>query len=210
MAQMNWRISGEEFAACNCEWGCPCQFNARPSKGHCTGGLWMRISEGFFGETRLDGVVWGFMGQWPGAIHEGNGTLVVFIDERASDPQRKALTEIGYGKHSAEGTLFNIFTAVCPRQLEPVIARIELDCDPVKRMASVRIPGMLEASGEPIRNPVTGDPHFPKLVLPGGFEFKEADFCSSHLKATAPLKLENRNGHGHFARVAWGPSGYIE
>jgi hypothetical protein len=210
MAQTNWRISGEEFAACNCEWGCPCQFNALPSKGHCTGGLWMLISDGFFGDTQLDGVVWGFMGQWPGAIHEGNGSFVVFIDERASAAQRTALTEIGYGKHSAEGTLFHIMSVVCPRQLEPVIARIELATEPAKRLARVRIADVLEVSGETIRNPVTGDPHFPKLVLPNGFEFKEADFCSSDFKSTAPLKIENRSGHGHFARVAWGPSGYLE
>jgi hypothetical protein len=209
MAQIDWRISGTEFSACNCEWGCPCQFNALPSKGHCTGGLWMKIDQGYFGDTRLDGLVWGMMGEWPGALHEGNGTLATYIDESATPAQRRAITEIVSGAHSAEGTLFNIFSLVCPTKLEPVCKPIEFQLDPGQRIARIRIPGELELDGEPIRNPVTGDAHFPRLELPNGFEFKAAEFASSHLKSTGPLKLDNRNGHGHFAQVAWGPSGYL-
>jgi hypothetical protein len=33
--QIRWRIAGEEFASCNCNWGCPCQFNALPTTGRC-------------------------------------------------------------------------------------------------------------------------------------------------------------------------------
>jgi hypothetical protein len=29
------RIAGEEVGNCNCTWGCPCQFNALPTTGHC-------------------------------------------------------------------------------------------------------------------------------------------------------------------------------
>jgi hypothetical protein len=210
MAMTDWRIKGTEFGTCNCDWGCPCQFNARPSAGHCTGGLAMKIDEGYFGATRLDGIVWGMMGQWPGAIHEGNGALMVYIDESADAKQRQALVEIVHGKHSAEGTLFHIFSAVCPKKVDPVFAPIELTIDHAARTAKLRVPGVLEASGEPIRNPVTNDPHYPKLVLPNGFEFKEADFASGNLKATGPLKIDKQKGHAHFAQIQLGPQGFIE
>jgi hypothetical protein len=31
-----WRITGEQYAGCNnnYNWGCTCQFNARPTHGH--------------------------------------------------------------------------------------------------------------------------------------------------------------------------------
>ncbi len=32
-----WEIKGREFGNCNCDYGCPCQFNALPTHGHCRG-----------------------------------------------------------------------------------------------------------------------------------------------------------------------------
>ena len=33
-----WHLSGTVFIACNCDYGCPCNFNARPTHGSCEGG----------------------------------------------------------------------------------------------------------------------------------------------------------------------------
>jgi hypothetical protein len=36
-----WRFEADYFTACNCDWGCPCNFNARPTEGRCLGwGAW--------------------------------------------------------------------------------------------------------------------------------------------------------------------------
>lgn len=209
MAAIDWSMKGEIFAACNCNWGCPCQFNALPSSGNCTGGLTMRIDKGHFDGEKLDGVLWGMCAEWPAAIHEGNGKLLTYVDERANAKQRMAIVEITHGLHSAEGTLFNIFSAVCPTKLEPVYAPIVFNYDFDARIAQVSVKGVFEMRGEPIRNPVTNDPHFPRLVLPGGFEFKEAEFASCDFKGTGPIKIDRRQGHAHFARVGWDRSGYI-
>ena len=40
---------------------------------------------------KLDGLRAVTMGTFPGAVHEGNGTLQVVIDERADPQQREAL-----------------------------------------------------------------------------------------------------------------------
>ena len=75
MAYVDWRIKGPELSACSCDWGCPCQFNALPSRGYCRAAVAMRIDEGHFGEVRLDGLHWAALLAWPGAIHHGNGEL---------------------------------------------------------------------------------------------------------------------------------------
>ncbi|MBI2383811.1 MAG: DUF1326 domain-containing protein [Gammaproteobacteria bacterium] len=209
MANVDWRLKGVIFGACNCNWGCPCQFNALPSTGQCTGGDTMRIDEGYFGDTDLDGLNWGMLCSWPGAVHEGNGTMFLYIDERADPKQRQALVEIAHGKHSQEGTMFNIFSAVCPTKLDPVFKPVEFDWNMDARRALVRVPGVLEITGEPIRNPVTDDEHYPRVVLPNGFEYKEAEFSSSAIRASGPIKLATTAGHGHFARVHWGPAGFM-
>ncbi|TMD93588.1 MAG: DUF1326 domain-containing protein, partial [Chloroflexi bacterium] len=41
------------------------------------------IDEGFFKETRLDGLNWSLLVYWPGEIAQGNGQERAIIDERA-------------------------------------------------------------------------------------------------------------------------------
>ena len=49
-----WMIRGTQFANCNCEWGCPCQFSARSTNGFCEGLGVGHIEEGYFNDTKLD------------------------------------------------------------------------------------------------------------------------------------------------------------
>ena len=56
MSATLWTIHGREFANCNCSYGCPCQFNALPTHGHCRGLAVFDIETGFHGSTQLDGL----------------------------------------------------------------------------------------------------------------------------------------------------------
>ena len=56
MAESNWRLEGEWIKNCNCAFGCPCDFNARPTNGECEGLLGMRITKGHFEDVKLDGL----------------------------------------------------------------------------------------------------------------------------------------------------------
>ena len=37
MPQVDWYVQGIEYANCNCDYGCPCQFESLPTHGHCKG-----------------------------------------------------------------------------------------------------------------------------------------------------------------------------
>ena len=101
-----WEFEGDYLQACSCDYGCPCEFEAPPTKGFCEGlGAW-RINKGRYGDVSLDGLGLGFSARWPQAIHLGNGNAVVFIDERANAQQRDALTQIASG--AAGGMPFEI------------------------------------------------------------------------------------------------------
>lgn len=73
MTSVRWMMKGREFIHCNCAYGCPCQFNALPTQGHCSAVGAFEIEEGYHGDTRLDGLRGGLIAAWPGAIHEGEG-----------------------------------------------------------------------------------------------------------------------------------------
>ena len=53
---IDWRIEADAFGNCNCDYDCPCQFELRPSKGHCRGFEVGRIERGHFGDVQLDGL----------------------------------------------------------------------------------------------------------------------------------------------------------
>ena len=45
---IDWHIKGRQFGNCNCNYGCPCQFNAPPTDNYCHGIGAFLIDEGFF------------------------------------------------------------------------------------------------------------------------------------------------------------------
>jgi hypothetical protein len=78
-----WRLKVHNLEACNCSNGCGCQFNGFPDYGGCEAIVGYEVIEGHYGTVDLTGVRAVFGGKWPKAIHEGNGTGVLFIDVAA-------------------------------------------------------------------------------------------------------------------------------
>ena len=199
-----WRIAGEEVGGCNCAWGCPCQFNALPTNGRCEAFVGFEIKEGYFGATRLDGVRFAKMLWWPGAIHEGNGTRQLIIDEQATPDQRAAVLALETGQHG--GGVFEIFAAVCPNILPTVFAPIVFESDRERRQALVHVQGLAEVRTEPIRNPVTGEEHRARIVLPQGFEYSEAEMGNAvalRVQSDPPLVFAHTNKYAQLNAFDW-------
>ncbi len=91
MAVVKWHMKGSLIGACNCDWGCPCSFDARPTRGYCDGVYAWVVKEGAYGGIDLSGVSFIFGGHAPGAVHEGNLTSVIIVDAAANDRQRDAI-----------------------------------------------------------------------------------------------------------------------
>ena len=56
MAFVEWTMEGVEFVNCNCNLGCPCQFNALPTRGLCEASSVHEIRQGAFGAVSLAGL----------------------------------------------------------------------------------------------------------------------------------------------------------
>lgn len=210
MTFVDWRMRGPEIAACNCDWGCPCQFNALPTRGNCRAMTAMRIDQGHFGAVKLDGLKWYGMFAWPGPIHLGNGEVLMVIDERANAEQRNALLTILSGQETAPGaTIFNVFAAMLAKVHDPVFANIEFDIDIDKRIAHAAVKGISETTVEPIRNPVTGDEHRVRVALPHGFEYHLAEFASGTVKTNSPVTHDWSSRHSHLAMLDLSTNGAL-
>lgn len=210
MAYVDWMIKGKKLGGCNCDFGCPCEFNGRPSRGSCEGWEAMEIDQGWFGDVRLDGLRIASRYRWPGAVHEGGGHAQSFIDERASARQREALGQILGGKEQEPTTVFNIYGSTIVKEHDTIYAPIEFEWDLGARTGRLRIPNAIEASLQPIRNPVTGKPHRALIKLPEGFEYREAEMASGQAKSSGDIALELDGTYGALWYAAYGPFGIID
>lgn len=207
---VEWRIEGREFVNCNCAYGCPCQFNARPTHGDCRAASAYQVDRGHFGDVPLDGLRMASFYAWPGAVHEGDGTMQLVIDRRADARQREALVKIMSGEETADmKTMWWVFSAMCPHRLPPIVAPIDLEIDVERRHARVQVPGVLEITGEAIRNPVTGAESRARIDLPFGFEYRRAEIASGTTRSMGDFPMTLTGTHGHFAHIHLGPNGVI-
>lgn len=210
MTDVKWTIKGREFVHCNCAYGCPCQFNALPTEGNCRAVAAVDIEQGRHGETSLDGTRIAMIVAWPGAIHEGNGEAVPIVDERASPEQREKLLRIVGGEDTVPGaTFFQVFSTTFSKVHDPVFAPIDLEIDVEGRLARLSVPGWIDARGEPIRNPVSGEAHRARINLPDGFEYETAEIGRGWAETEGPLRISLADSHAQFALLHITESGVV-
>lgn len=210
MSDTEWVIKGQEFVHCSCAYGCPCQFNALPTHGSCEAVAVVEIEEGHHGDTPLSGLRFAAILAWPGAIHEGHGQVVPIIDERANEAQRDAIVRIMSGLDTVPGATFlQVFATTYETVHEPVFTRIDFDLDIDKRSAKLTVPGYIDARGEPILNPVSGEEHRARINLPNGFEYDIAEVGRGWASTRGPIQIELKDSHAQFAKLHMTGKGVI-
>lgn len=203
MTSIEWRLDGYDFSTCNCAYGCPCQFNALPTDGTCHAGAFFHVTSGHFGDVHIDGLNFGGLFRWPGAIHMGNGEAVPIVDERANPAQREALLKIMSGQETDPGaTFFQVFFSMLSKVHEPLFKPMRYEWDLDQAEARVVVENLFDAKAEPIRNPVTGRPHRARVELAKGFEYAAAEFASGTMQtANTPFELSWTGRHAHLCEL---------
>jgi hypothetical protein len=203
MASPSWRITGDYCEACSCDSVCPCPtsgLQARPTQGSCDAGLVFHVERGSYGDHRLDGLSFAVLLHTPGAMIEGNWTVGVIVDERATGPQREALTTIasgqGGGPMAALGPLVGHFAG---SQAKP----IRIERQGLRR--SVSIPGALDFAIEGIVGVNQAEPiYFDNVGHPVGSRLALAKASRSHMHAFGiDWGTTSGRNNGHFAPFAW-------
>lgn len=193
-----WHLDGTIIIACNCDYGCPCNFNAPPSRGKCEGGWVWKIEEGAVGDVRVGGLAMAVYADWPGAIHDGGGKAVAWIDERADEQQREALTRLLRGRLGGPwGIFINTYDLAGP---EP--ARFDVDFADYDTRLQIGEAVVLELAK--IRNPVSHAEVHPEMILPEGIVVKRGRLAASkHFEVRDAVRFDHS---GRYA--AFGPFSY--
>ncbi|HET8578555.1 MAG TPA: DUF1326 domain-containing protein [Methylomirabilota bacterium] len=200
----SWQLSGEYCETCSCDYVCPClpsNLTARPTHGHCYFLFGFDIGTGRYGGVTLDGLKFAVVGYTPAVMVDGNWSIGLIVDERASAEQTEALTAIASGQ--AGGPL---------AALAPLIGKflgverkpIEFKKDGMRR--SVSIPGALEQELAGVESPAKpGEPlYVDNTMHPVNARLALAHASRSRLSAFG-LKWEDTSGknNGHYAPFNW-------
>lgn len=202
-----WHLEGKYVEYCSCDHGCPCEAMAPPTQGHCDGLVAFEVSEGYFGDTRMDGVRFGATYFFPRAIHHADGHMQPIIAEETSEAQREAIFAILSGEGQPAGTLFNIFSIIVEHVHAPLFLPIEFKWDVHKRTCEIDFPGIAKAATTPILNPVTNDEVQIRTVLPDGWVFYEAEVGSGTAKGIGDIKFDYSQRHSSLSYFAFNNNG---
>ncbi len=204
----SWKVHAYFLDACNCDWGCPCQFNAKPTHGNCEGVAGYHIKTGSYGtEVKLDGLNMALIASWPGPLHEGGGKASYYIDNRADERQFEALSNIITGR--AEGGPFSVYASIIEEIQEPKKASVKFQTKDIRSRVSVGGEEskniIAEAWLEPIRNPVTGKAHRAIIEIPEGFESTRMDQASMKTLVANDgyLSFRYEGTYGSFSENTW-------
>ena len=189
-----YSLKGAVVGGCNCDWGCPCNFEVPPSHGFCQSEYIWCIEEGNLGNVSLDGLNFGMFLYSPAAIHLGNLTLFTVIDEQATPEQREALQALIAGAPP-----MNVFLGLTSKDLGIQFAPFKVELDGIR--SKITIPGVFDLELTPMTNPVTGEPELATLQKPTGFTSQTSELCATAVErlTTEGLSFDNSGNYGEYA-----------
>ena len=168
----NYYLKGHLLGACNCAWGCPCNFEQPPSFGPCEGVYLWQVDTGQYQGVDLAGLVISEVSKFPEAIHLGNGTSVYLVDERANEEQRQAIESMVRTQAP-----FSIFIDLTSNFMGFKYVPFLVKIDGINSHAT--IPGKLDIRLTPMKNPVTGEDELATLNKPTGFTSQIQELCTT-------------------------------
>jgi len=180
--------------------------NGFPTHGFCEGTVSFEILEGDRDGMDLAGAKVAAAVKWPGAIHEGNGNMAVFID--APENLRESVVAILTAEDP--GLPWEILAATISEIHGPFFESIEIsDNDTDSR---VNVDGKLNLQMQSFTNPVSGEKHEAHMVLPGGFIFQDGKICttSANMVDADGVEYDHAGGNAYYSTVEWSSENRME
>ncbi len=205
MTTPGWRVNGQYYETCSCDFVCPCilgQMAVRPTKGSCTFAMGFQIERGTYGTVSLDGLGFIVLGLTPEAMGKGNWSVGLIADDRASAEQRDAITAIASGAAggpmAALSGLIGTFLGVesAPIRFERTGMQWSVKASTLVDMAASGAMGINPDATEPLHLDNTGHPAANRFAL--------AHASKSHVRALG-LSWDDVTGtnNGQYAPFSW-------
>jgi hypothetical protein len=177
-----WELKGTYFETCNCDVACPCVFLSRPTEGECRVLVAWHIDQGKDGAVDLSGLNVVMAIHSPGPMIETKWRMALYLDERASQAQKDALTRIFSGQAGGHPEVLASFVGDVLG-----VASVKIDYEATGKKRSLSIPSIVSAEIEAIQGQggdVTISGH-PLCIAPGEpavvAKSKRLDYTDHHM-----------------------------
>ena len=150
-----WNLNGELILNCNCDVFCPCVVSLgkhAPTQGYCHGWAGVEITQGGYGNARLDGLNVGMLLDIPGKMGNGNWTAALYVDERASPAAVAGITAIFSGTAGGTTGLFKVLVSTFLG-----VKQVPIKFEREGKLRRFVIPNILNGSIEPITGKRPGE-----------------------------------------------------
>ena len=190
-----WKIRGELILSCNCDVFCPCVIalgRTKPTYGVCHTWWGLHIDEGHAGGESLDDINVGVLMDIPGPLAEGNWSVGLYIDERASDAAAEAITEILSGKAGGTTGWFSIMVAEFLG-----VKRVPIEFEQVGKGWRFKIPKIIDGASGDGATKITNTQYWmgPEVTVCRSTKSRFRDWGRN---------WELTGGSGEYARIEWG------
>ena len=173
---MAWNVRGQSMELCSCNLLCACWLGPEgpADKGWCSGAFAFDITSGTSDGVDLAGTRAVVAGEWPGNFFLGNGTLRVYVDEAASEEQRRELGAIFLGEKG--GHLAGLWDAVMTKKLPLRTEKIDVQWGD---SVSLKVGSIGQANLQPITDPTGKRTTVAGAAAQAGFQIDSMDLASS-------------------------------
>lgn len=123
---MSWHITGQSLEFCSCKMLCPCWLGPEgdPDEGWCGAAFGFEVEQGSSDGVDLGGTKLALTALWPANFFAGDGQARLYIDDSASEDQRRELDAIFSGKKG--GHLEGLWGAVIKEWLPTQAAKVAM------------------------------------------------------------------------------------
>ena len=197
-----WSLKGQEFVHSNRAYAREGEPPPPPPAGASRAVVGLYIENGRYGETELSGLSLALVAEWHGDPAPGGGRALPIIDETASDAQRAALLALlGELAAAPVPSFLRVLPGRFDTVFDPVFAFIGLAIDVEGRRALLKVPGYVDARGEPILDAATGEPARSSYASPDAAGGGMVESGRGWASVTGPIAFDTRDTHAKFANV---------
>jgi hypothetical protein len=198
---MSWHVTGQSMEFCSCKMFCPCWLGpgGDPDEGWCGGAFGFEVEQGSSDGVDLSGTKLALTALWPGNFFAGDGQARLYIDESASDDQRRELDAIFTGKKG--GHLEGLWAAVIKEWLPTQISKVAISWADT---TSLVVDGIGQATLQPISDGAGHATTVTGAAAQAGLQIESMNLASSKGSTWADPDLREWHGDsGTLHRFDW-------
>ena len=196
---MAWTLKGTWYESCSCKIVCPCNLGpAEPDQGWCSALLGFSIESGEANGVDLGGTTLAFHGELPGDFMGGIDKARLYLDEGASDEQRRELEAIFQGQR---GGVWEGVAGMIGEFLPSTTTRVEVSGGD---NPSVRVEGVADISLTRVKDEAGKQAVLVNAPLSAGFAVDTVELAMATGRVSDPdLRAWETLGNGGAVPFDW-------